>query len=271
MTCLVENPQGFQFKEPQDYSLAGSPFTPVTSQLQLFTLAHIHTLLVQQFAPAPKTGKKKSRRTAVCGSAAPSSTSTSAPQSNAPAATGSRSSFTAAAPIPPQPQIYTLAGGMWLAMSAFLAQIQTVQNYDSEGLIPLSASIQESAEDQANYWINILSGTSNSIPTPPSGVNPVGNPAYDPHLAPPGTYSDAQILDWDTKYLTGQPLANQISIDTADLNVHNTLYNQSSSFYSGMNSTTNQNSSDATQTIQIALQEYSQGPQSLLTKIAQLL
>lgn len=266
MTCLVENPQGFPLNGPQDCFQGASPFVPLSSQLQLFTLAHLHALMAQESAPVPNSSKKRSSRTAVCGSAASSQSSGASSSSESPtpsqssAATSSSSGAAAVPPTPPQPQIYTLAGGMWLAMSAFLAQIQTVQDYDSEGLIPLSASIQESAENQADYWINILSGTQNPIP---QGVNP--------HNAPPGTYSDAQILDWDTANLTGTALSNAISTDTATLNVHNTLYNQSSSFYSGMNATANQNSSDATQTIQIALQEYSQGPQSLLTKIAQLL
>jgi hypothetical protein len=165
-----------------------------------------------------------------------------------------------APPAPPSVGVYTLAGGMWLAMSAFLAQIQSVQNYDSEGLIPLSADIQEDAETQANYWINVLSGgqVPNPIPASP-----------DPHTMP-GQFSDAYIIAWDIAH-GGSNTAALIQADTATMSVHNTLYNQASNYFSGLNNTVNQNSANATQTIQIALQEYAQGPQSILQTVASII
>jgi hypothetical protein len=217
--------------------------------------------------------------------------------------------------IPPiQTYNFSIAGGMWLAMATFMNQITAVQSYDSEGLIPLSAGMQNSAETQANYWINMMSGTGSSgwngqpptlqnaqyfaanglplyylnpatqmpfnplhaIPYTNSGYTVGGTVPPDASFTAVGIFSSQQVISWIAANgaqigVSDGMQSTEMQKATATMNVTNTLYNQSSSFWSGLNNATNQNSSNALQTVQTALQEYAQGPQSLLQTIASVL
>ncbi len=127
------------------------------------------------------------------------------------------------------------ASGMYQVMAAMLASIEAVQGYDANGLMPLSEKLLQTSQ----AWSNSYLGTLNT---------------------------DMQKVQDDVK---NHP--DEVQADITTFNMHNTLYNQASTYYSGLTNGLNQNSSDTTQTVQVNLQMYESGPLSQLQTITQAL
>lgn len=141
------------------------------------------------------------------------------------------------------------ACGMWQVMAAVLENITAIQNYNSQGLMPLSTAVENTNEMDAGYWTNIMSGSQ------------------------PG--SDQNVINDLINQLNNGGDAQKISIEmqqaTTVFNIHNTLYSQANTFWSGINNGLNQSSSDTSQTIQVDLQMYSQGPGAQMQALAQII
>lgn len=140
--------------------------------------------------------------------------------------------------------------GMWEVMNAMMNNISAIQQYDANGLIPLSVAEENQSLAVANGWLNVMAGPN--------------NPNSD----------QAQIQVWLNKLNNGGDPGTceaEINALTQQSSVHNNLYNQANTFFSGINNGTNQNSSDATQTISTDLQMFQQGPQSEISTITQIL
>lgn len=142
--------------------------------------------------------------------------------------------------------------GMYAALISFMNSYGAVQNY-SVNLMGLSQSVEETSEAMSNYWINT-----------------VINGPYDPNKSHDQQTSIMAKIEWDEKNLTGTDLSNALQGDTPYLTVANTQYNQSSTFFSGLDNGINQNSSDTTQTLQIDLQMSQSGPQSTMQTLSQI-
>lgn len=159
------------------------------------------------------------------------------------------------------------ACGMWQVMAAMLNNITAIQNYDSQGLIPLSVQVENVNENNATFWLKIMSN--------PNPVDP-----YDPHSGPPvldpknsDQYNIQSIIAWlnlDPKN-NAQEASVLMQEATTTFNTHNTLYSQANTFWSGINNGLNQSSSDTSQTIQVDLQMYSQGPGAQMQTLAQII
>ncbi|HSX26977.1 MAG TPA: hypothetical protein VLE89_08240 [Chlamydiales bacterium] len=157
---------------------------------------------------------------------------------------------------PPQPKVKKAdpisfssdASGMFEVMTAMMASIEAIQNYDSNGLMPISESLLERSQAWASYYINVMSNTS------------------DPN-------SDMSQINSDMAKYAGDPTqqATHVNADVTAFNLHNTLYNQGNTYFSGVTNGINQNSSDSTQTIQINLTNIQSGPLSQLQTITQAL
>ncbi len=155
-------------------------------------------------------------------------------------------------------------GAMWLASIILMEQIQAVQNYVSLGIIPTAAFIQTLAEQQANYWINLLSGSAGtsgfSGPLPTGNVPPPGVVFWPPiksdgTIAPAGYFTDQQIVNWCLTVATANnQQSTYLQVATSALNAHNTQYSEDSSRASGMAQQANQNASSVQNQVQTCLQ-----------------
>lgn len=142
------------------------------------------------------------------------------------------------------------ACGMYQVMAAMLANITCIQNYDSEGLMPLSTAVEQTNEKFAAFWINLMSGSQ-----PGSDQSIIQGIANDV-IANPGNASKDSIL---------------MQQATTTFNGHNTMYSQANTYWSGINNGLNQSSSDTSQTIQVDLQMYTQGPGAQMQTLAQVI
>ncbi len=159
---------------------------------------------------------------------------------------------------PPERKSYNISLGMYTAMMSFMNQITNLQNY-SMTLLQTSLTVQNQEITGSNYFIKEMSG------------GPVLSKDADPLNAPAGTYSDEQILQWIASYGTKDQKSTNLSVITSQLTVHNTQYNQFNSAMGAITNGLNENSQTTTQNITTALQEYSQGPQSIMQTVAAFL
>lgn len=137
--------------------------------------------------------------------------------------------------------------GMFLALLAFLENIDSNQKYNAQGLIPLALAISTQNEKASQGMMELISG--------------------------PQATSDASLIAKalaDAQSGTGN-YQEEMSSATSSLTIHNTELGQLNTFYTGLGNALSQSSSDASQTIQLDLQMYEQGPQSQLQTIAQIL
>lgn len=137
--------------------------------------------------------------------------------------------------------------GMWEVMTAMMNNIEAIQDYDSNGLIPLSVAENNQQLEVSNGWLYVMAGAGNA------------------------NSDQAQIQAELNSSDDETTKAYKINALTQTSSVHNNLYNQANTFYSGITNGTNQNASDATQTISVDLQMFQQGPQAELATITQSL
>jgi hypothetical protein len=137
--------------------------------------------------------------------------------------------------------------GMFLALFAFLENIDSNQTYNAQGLIPLALAVSTQNQAASQTMMDKISG--------------------------PGVNSDASLIAQalsDAQNNKGN-YQEEMSNATSQLTIDNTKLGQINTFYSGLGNALNQSSSDASQTIQLDLQMYEQGPQSQLQTLAQIL
>lgn len=133
--------------------------------------------------------------------------------------------------------------GMWAVMSAMLANINASQSYIADGIQPLSNKISQINEQLSWTWIN--------------GDMAMWLDNIDIELGPDCKDSDAIKSAKVQEFMT-------------HFNNDNTLLGQSTTFWGGLSTATNQNSSDASQTISVDFQMYTQGPITQLQTITQV-
>lgn len=159
------------------------------------------------------------------------------------------------------------ASGMWQVMAAVLDNITAIQNYNSEGLMPLSTTIEGINESDSEYWLNIMTNPAPKNPYQPSKDTP-------PTLGQQGNsdqYDIQSIIAFIHAGGDATVASTLMQEATTTFNTHNTLYSQANTFWSGINNGLNQSSSDTSQTIQVDLQLYSQGPGTQMQTLAQVI
>jgi hypothetical protein len=143
----------------------------------------------------------------------------------------------------------SVVAGMWAVMSAMLANINASQSYIADGLQPLSNKISEISEKMSSYWIDndLADGMKHWLMQIQIEIGP-NSP--------------------DKDNLPKQAMMVQVYM--TDFNNDNTLLGQSNTFWGGLSTASNQNTSDASQTISVDFQMYTQGPITQLQTIAQV-
>lgn len=129
------------------------------------------------------------------------------------------------------------SAGMWLAFSAAILVLLTIQKYASEGLAPLIEKNSERNLKLGDAWLKIMNDPNNSG-------------------------SDLQHIEWILKHVstTDGEQSGAINAATAKLNIHNTLYSQSQSFWGGITQAGQQTISDENEITALVLKMAEQGP-----------
>ena len=125
------------------------------------------------------------------------------------------------------------SAGMWAMQSSALANIDSVNNYVSDGLVALSVGTSEQSEAWQNYFLGLV-GTAS-----PAKKNPDGT----------FSGSDQNIIEWILANDSGDPQKESLEINAqvAVFNIHNSESNQSSTFFSGNTNGIDQSSQNGEQ------------------------
>lgn len=159
------------------------------------------------------------------------------------------------------------ACGMWLVIMSVMDNITAIQNYNSQGLMPLSTAVENTNEANAEYWINIMSASDpNNQYNPKKGDKA---PSWDPYMS--DQVNIQNIIAWLNAGNDPSTASTLMQEATTTFNTHNTLYSQANTFWSGINNGLNQSSSDTSQTQQVDIQMIGQGPLVQMQTLAQII
>lgn len=133
------------------------------------------------------------------------------------------------------------AVGFLALLNSMLANANSVQDLESNGLMALSADMNKLAEQYSSAWMDIMNSPNDTALLQDMAKNPQNVAADYAQL------SDLGKLTWDTQNNnSNQALINE---DMTKFNADNTSYNQANSFCGGITSGLNSTVSNITNQI----------------------
>lgn len=130
-----------------------------------------------------------------------------------------------------------VSAGMWQVMAMLLLNLMAVQKYANEGLAPAVQKMNELNLKLSDDWLDIMQNT------------------------------DLKKLNYDLTHGSNSTKGYRINADTAKLNLHSTLYNQTSTFFSGLTQAGQTNMGNTNDVTGLIIKMYQEGPLSILANL----
>jgi hypothetical protein len=148
---------------------------------------------------------------------------------------------------------FTAPGGaLYAVIAAAEANYSSVQDYEVS-VMKLSESLLQTSQKWSDYYINIMDNQDEVALKWDSSTS--NRYSYD---------GKSDLSDATTR-------SGVVNTDASTLQLHQTMFNQGNTYFSGLTNGENQASSDVSQTLSLNLQNIQSGPLSELTNLTSVL